>query len=468
MPCCALQTTIFHLKLQAMTLSIIMLCSLDTKARGAQFLRDCIESKGARTILVDIGYGQAAKMAAPIGAREVAMAAGADIDDIRSMCDIGAASQLMMQGAILRVQELLVQGQCDGIIAFGGASDTTLATGVMKTLPIGIPKLMISSAAAMPAYSAMYFGSRDITMMHAVVDISGSNDLTRAFLERGGGGICGMAAASSGGIEPSQGSRLIAVTSFRFAEACSHAVMRELEQRGYNAIPFHAQGVGENAMENLVSQGMFEGVLDIVPAGLSEQMLGGNRAARPDRLEAAGHAGIPQVIATSGFDMISCGPITRKDSGDPLWEQRALAKRCYSVPDRYRVEARTTASEVADIASRVAEKLNHVDSPASVMVPVLGWSSLSVKGATLHDPTADAAFVPALKKTFPKGVICCSTIPWMDRQTSTKMPQSGQFFQFSNDPMGQTVIPSSRSSCSLARNRFVPVMRFMGPLAPSF
>ena len=377
--------------------SIVMLCSLDTKASEAQYLKDCIEKQGAKTVLIDIGYGYPAQMAADISARQVAKAAGSDIDTIRGMKGSSDASTLMTKGAISQIFELLEQKKCDGVIAFGGASNTTLATSIMKTLPFGIPKLMISSAAAMPAYSAMFFGSRDITIMHATVDISGLNDLTRAFLQRGAGAIYGMVACSDGPVEMSKDNKVVAVTSFRFAEGCCQAVMRELERRGYVAIPFHAQGVGENAMENLLAQGLFHGVIDVVPAGLSEQLLGGNRAARPDRLEGAGKAGIPQVIATSGFDMISCGPIERRDADDALWKKRALASRQYVIPDRYRVEARTTIEEVVEIAECVAEKLNKATAPAAVMVPVLGWSSLSVKDTGLYNKEADAAFVPALK-----------------------------------------------------------------------
>ena len=297
---------------------------------------------------------------------------------------------------MLLVQELLRRGRCDGVVAFGGASNTTLASGVVQTLPIGIPKLIISSSAAMPAYAARYFGSKDVTIMNAVVDISGLNTLTKSVLRRGAGAICGMAACSSGEVRTKTGKKLIAVSSFRFAETCSQSVMRELEQRGFSPIPFHAQGVGENAMEHLIEQGLFLGVVDIVPAGLSERMLGGNRAANEDRLEAAARAGIPQVIAPSGFDMISCGPIARRDRGDRLWEERQLASRQICIPDKFRVEARTTAAEVRAIAHRVAEKLNRNQTPACVVVPQRGWSSLSVKGGDLYDPVADAAFVPAL------------------------------------------------------------------------
>jgi len=381
-----------------MTDNIVLLCSLDTKPREAEYLRDCIDALGASCIVVNIGYGSPARADRTISAAEVAAAAMSDIEDVRSMKDTGAASTIMMQGAIICVQELLRDGRCDGIVSFGGASNTTLATGIMKTVPAGIPKMVVSSAAGIPAYAASYFGSRDITIMHSVVDLSGLNELTRSFLNQGAGAICGMAACSDGPLSPDASQRLIAVTGFRFSETCSQEVIRELEYRGYAVIPFHAQGVGENAMENLIGQGLFTGVVDVVPAGLSEQLLGGNRAARPERLEAAGREGIPQVVSTSGFDMISCGPIERRDNGDPLWQKRRLAERKITVPDRFRVEARTTADEVAEIGRLVASKLNLAQGPVTLVVPTLGWSSLSETDTDLYDPEADAAFVPALQE----------------------------------------------------------------------
>ncbi len=376
---------------------IVMLCTLDTKWREAEYLRDRIAELGATPILIDIGYGGPAPVAASIGADEVAAAAGSDIAAVHALEDTGQASTLMMQGAIITVQQLFEDGRCDGIVSFGGTSNTTLATGVMRTLPVGVPKVMISSAAAMPAYAARFFGTADITMMNAPVDFVGLNDLTRAFLELGAAAVHGMAARGSGPVIPT-GEPPVAVTGFRFSETCTQAVIAGLEALGYSVIPFHAQGVGENAFEDLVGTGLFRGVVDVVPAGLSEHMLGGNRAARPDRLEAAGRVGIPQVIAPSGFDMISCGPISRRDSGDPLWEERGLARRKYSVPDRFRVEARTTGEEVASIARLVAANLNKAGNPACVMVPERGWSSLSVAGADLHDPEADAMFAPTLRE----------------------------------------------------------------------
>jgi uncharacterized protein (UPF0261 family) len=384
--------------------NIVVLCSLDTKGSEALYLKKCVESHGATAIVMDIGYGEPSDIPATFSAADVARAAGTDIETVYATKETDLRFDFMLQGAAVLLLQLLKEGRCDGVISFGGASNTTLATSIMKTLPIGIPKLAISSAAAIPTYSAMYFGSRDITIMHAVVDMSGLNDLTRAFLERGAGGIVGMAAASGGKIDPPKDGTLIAVTSFRFSEPCCQAVMRALTDRGYSPIPFHAQGVGENAMENLLAQGVFAGVVDVVPAGLSEQLLGGNRAARPDRLEAAGKHGIPQVIATSGFDMISCGPPSRRDTDDPLWKVRQLGERQSSVPDRFRVEARTTAEEVAEIGRAVGQKLSMAKGPCKIFVPLKGWSTLSVKGGELYNPEADAAFLPALRKTLSPNV----------------------------------------------------------------
>jgi uncharacterized protein (UPF0261 family) len=305
----------------------------------------------------------------------------------------------MIKGASLKVQELLAKGLLDGIISFGGASNTTSATSVMKALPFGVPKLMVSSTASMPAYAAKYIGTKDITMMHSVVDISGINDLTKAVLERAAGGICGMAAASSGPVKPVSTAPLIAMTTFKFAEECGQHAMVLLEKMGYTVIPFHAQGIGDSAMEELIEQGLFHGVLDLVPAGVIEELLGGNRTAGPHRLEAAGKAGVPQVYTPCGFDMLSCGPLGRRESGDPLWTNLRLAERKIFIPDEFRVQARTSGEEVRKVAEVIGRKLNQSKGSVKFFIPTRGWSSLSTAGGDLHEPETDALFAPALKKS---------------------------------------------------------------------
>jgi uncharacterized protein (UPF0261 family) len=383
---------------------IVVLCSLDTKGNEASYLKACIGNMGMQPILLDTGFGGKALVPADIDAGEVAEAGGGDIDALRVSLNTDAASHIMTQGAAKKIKELRVEGRCDGIIAFGGASNTTLATNIMKTVPFGIPKLMVSSTASMPAYAAKYIGTADITMMHSVVDISGLNDLTRAVLERAAGGICGMAGASGGPVKPRSDSPLIAVTTFKFSEACSQAVKMLLEEKGYAVIPFHAQGIGDKAMEELIDQGLFAGVVDVVPAGVSEHLLGGNRDAGPHRLEAAGRRGIPQVITPCGFDMISCGPLSRRDSSDPLWTDHNLAERKIFIPDEFRVQVRSDAQELRSIAAVVAEKLNKATGPVKFFIPTRGWSTLSVEGADLHDPQSDAVFAPVLREILRDGI----------------------------------------------------------------
>jgi len=378
---------------------IVILSTLDTKGEEAKYLKDLIEAQGFKTILLDTSIGGEPTLAPDISSEEVARLGGGNIQEIRASRNTGQVTPIMIKGASIKVQELAGKGLLDGIIAFGGASNTTSATSVMKALPFGIPKLMVSSTASMPAYAAKYIGTKDITMMHSVVDISGLNDLTKAVLERAAGGICGMAAASDGPVKPTSAAPLIAITTFKFAEECGQHAMALLEKKGYTVIPFHAQGIGDSAMEELMEQGLFQGVIDLVPAGVIEELLGGNRAAGPHRLESAGKRGIPQVLTPCGFDMLSCGPLSRREAGDPLWTSLRLAERKIFIPDEFRVAARTSGDEVCRVAEVIARKLNESKGPVKFFIPTRGWSSLSTKGADLYEPVTDALFAPALKKS---------------------------------------------------------------------
>jgi uncharacterized protein (UPF0261 family) len=277
----------------------------------------------------------------------------------------------------------------------------------MKALPFGIPKLMVSSGIAMPSYTAGFFGSSDIVVISSVVDMMGLNELTKSVLIRAAGAICGMVETGVSSVIESlkqTETPLIAMTEFGYSEQCCQLIKQSLEDKGYELIAFHANGVSDKAMEDLLDQGIFDAVLDIVPGGLSEELLGGNRTAGPDRLNAAGKRGIPQVITPCGFEMISCGPLRRKDNGDPLWVSRNLADRNYFVQDAYRVQARTNADELRLIARTLAEKLNAARGQVKFLIPQKGWSEISVEGQPLHDPDTDRAFVNELRKNLGPGI----------------------------------------------------------------
>jgi uncharacterized protein (UPF0261 family) len=299
-----------------------------------------------------------------------------------------------------KVLQLHNAGDLKGIIAIAGMTGTFLSLTAMKALPFGVPKLLISSVAAMPAYAnrlAEYFGLRDITVMHTIVDTVGMNPLVRTLAINGANAISGMVE----GMEAPQKEKRpsIAITEFGFVDKGAHYV-RDLLQKDYDLVSFHATGLGDRAAVDLVSQGFFEAFIDLVPASFSEYLLGGNRASGPNRLDATLHQPIPYILAPCGFDMISCGPIERKEKGDPLWVNRKLAERKLLVQDALRVQARTSPEEMETIAKEVAGKLNAYPNKklVKVVIPKKGFSSLSIEGGALHDPAVDQVFIDALKK----------------------------------------------------------------------
>jgi uncharacterized protein (UPF0261 family) len=380
--------------------TIVLVSTLDTKGSEAIFLKGLIQRRGHRVILMDTNTGGEPSLRPDVSAKEVAQAAGWNIEEVRRMKDTGKVSSIMIQGAVKKVKSLFDKGLFDGIISFGGASNTAIATAIMKSLPFGIPKVMLSSTAAMPAYAGGYFGTKDITMIHSVVDISGLNPLVEDVLMRAAGAICGMVEMRESPqslTKPSQDKNLIALTEFKFSEECCFHIRHLLEEKGFEVIPFHAQGTGDRAMEELIGDGLFQGVMDIVPAGVGEELLGGNRAAGPNRLESAGEKGIPQLITPCGFDMLSCGPLGRGDRGDPLWVSKGIKNRKLFIPDAFRVQARTNAQELIEIAREVAKKLNRSKGPVTVLVPLKGWSSLDKEEMPLYDPEADQAFLDELR-----------------------------------------------------------------------
>ena len=381
---------------------ILIVSSLDTKGQEVTFLKDIIEQRGHQTILLDMSMGGEVLIPADITSEEVAKAGGISIHDMKtSTMRRDEIVSIMTKGAIKKSLELFHSGKLAGIVSVGGVSNTTMGTNIMKALPFGVPKLMVSSGAAMPSYAGGFFGASDIAIISSVVDMAGLHELSKSVLTRAAGAICGMVETGAGAVMDSLKQTkmpLIAMTEFHYSDICCTLVREQLEEKGYKVIPCHAQGVGDRAMDELLDQGIFDGVLDIVPSGLSEELFGGNRAAGPDRLEAAGRRGIPQIITPCGFEMISCGPIQRKDAGDPLWISRNLANRKYYLHDATRVQARTNADELTLVAKTVAEKLNKAKGPVKFIVPERGWSTLSVEGQVLYDPDDDKILVDELKK----------------------------------------------------------------------
>ncbi len=386
-------------------MGIAVVGMLDEREQGLSIIKEHIERRGHKAILIDITIGTGAitsSLQAEISCKDLAKAGGTTIDAIREMLgkERDKATSIMATGLGKRLMDLYQAGELEGIIAVGGMTGTFITLSAMKQLPFGMPKILISSVAAMPAYAkkmAEYFGVRDITVMHSVVDTVGLNPLVRNLMVNGAGAICGMVEELEPSPEADKPS--IAITEFGFCDKGAHYV-RELLEEDYNIISFHATGLGEKAAVDLVSQGLFEAFIDLVPGGFSDFLLGGNRAAGPDRLDAGINLGKPYILTPCGFDMISCGPIQRRDEGDPLWVSRKLAERKLLVQDAMRVQARTSLEEMHTIAQAVAEKLNkHEDKKlVKFVIPTQGFSSISVKGGALYDPDLDRAFIDELRK----------------------------------------------------------------------
>jgi uncharacterized protein (UPF0261 family) len=386
-----------------MTIAIIGM--LDEREEGLRLLREQIEQSGHKTILIDFSIGTGgikASLKADITCDEVAQAGGMSIDTIRKTLakERKEATSAMAEGLTRKMLELYRAGEVKGIIAVGGMTGTLMSITAMKALPLGLPKLLISSVTAIPAYAgrlAEYFSIRDITVMHSVVDTVGLNPLVRSLMVNGAGAICGMVEKfepPEKELKPS-----IAITEFGFCDQGAYYV-RDLLEGSYTFVSFHATGLGDRAAEEMVGQGLFEGFVDLVPSTLGEYLLGGNRPSGSNRLEAAGNQGIPYILSPCGFDMISCGPLERMDKDDPLWVSRKLAERKILVQDTIRVQARTNAEEMQTTAQAVAEKLNkHRDKKlVKFLIPIKGFSSLSVEGGPLYDPDTDKVFIDTLRK----------------------------------------------------------------------
>ncbi len=381
--------------------------TLDTRGEEMALLRSHLHKMGHRTMVMDLGTGGEPAFSPEISASQVAAAAGKKLAHLHQSSDTAGNARTMISGAMIILQDLWIKKEFAGVISIGGASGTTVATAIMQSLPFGVPKVMVSSTAAMPEYAGKYFGTKDLVIFHSVVDIAGLNSLVEDLLLRAAGCISGMVSVSGGSgslLEGERSSLRIALTEFKFSEPCCQLLRNGLKELGLEVIAYHAQGIGDRAMEEAIEQGLFDGVMDIVPAGLAEELLGGNRAAGKNRLEAAGKAGIPQVLTPCGFEMLSCGPLERREKRDLLWEKRQLARRKLFIPDTYRVQARTTGDELREVARLFARRLNQARGPVEVVVPLQGWSLLSETSAPLCDMEADAVFVAELQQKLQRQV----------------------------------------------------------------
>ncbi len=365
--------------------TVLLMANLDT--RGPEFvaLKDLVVELGLQPLLLDFSMEQAPPPGADIRCEEVARAGGLDIETVRAKypSERKISTDCMIRGARTIVKRLFDEGRIDGAFGAGGATSTLICTSAWRALPFGFPKVMGTSIASLARYVENCVGTRDVTMLHTVVDVMGSNALLDQQLRNGVGAVCGMARVYEAR-KVRRSKPVVGVTSFGFAERCVEPALALLRAEGFEAVPFHAQGKGDRAFDELIREGMIAGALDLTPRGLSEQLLGGNGGAGDDRLLAAAEVGLPMVVAPSGFDMLAVG-------GQPGWEERYRGRRQARI-DELRVMVRTTVEECRQTARAVADRLNACRAPYLFLLPLEGWSSLDREGRPLHDPVADQAF----------------------------------------------------------------------------
>ncbi len=370
---------------------IAIICNLDTRGEDIRFVKDLIASRGLDAIMVDFSMEEPPPFPGDVRTEEVARRGGLPIEVVREKyrSDRDTATNNQIRGASEIVGEMVRAGRVHGVIGIGGGTATLVATSVMKTLPFGMPKVMASPMAAHPAYIDRYVGTRDITMHHTVLDIVKMNPLLRAQIVNAVGAICGM-------VEMTQGTDIqfdrpcVALSSFGFGEMAVQGAMGMLEEAGFTPIVCHAQGKGDRAMEEMIRDGVFHGVIDLCTGGIIEHLFKGNRDPGPDRLKAAPAAGIPMVVGPCGLDILSYG-----GRADMLEKTK---DRVQYVQDALRVQVRTTAEELRQAADVIAERLNAATGPWTFLAPMRGWSSLDREGRSIWDPEADAAFVERLEK----------------------------------------------------------------------
>ena len=366
-----------------MSVTIAIIGCLDTKGEETGFLREVIENTGNRAWVIDTGVLEPPAFEPDTSREAVAEAGGASLAELLEKKDRGFAMTVMSAGAAAITGELFANSQIDGIIAAGGSANTTIGATAMQALPVGFPKLLVSTLACGDV--SAWVGTRDITMMYSVVDIAGINRISAVILRNAANAVVAMAAGKKE--EPGDTRPLIAASMFGVTTPCVTEARRVLEEAGFEVIVFHATGAGGRTMEALISDGLFAGVLDITTTELADERVGGILSAGPGRLTAAGLNGTPQLVSTGATDMVNFGGTTPAE-----FEGRLFYKHNPAV-----TLMRTSAEECRELGREIAEKVSGAKGPAAIMLPLSGVSAIDREGEAFDDPAAREALFDAIR-----------------------------------------------------------------------
>lgn len=358
-------------------MSVYLIATLDTKGDEAAFVRARLAALGTQTVLVDAGCQGQPAMAADISRTDVYRAAGADLAKVQTAGDRGRAVTLAATGAANVIRVAYDRGDVSGVIALGGSAGTTIGTAAMRALPLGVPKLMVSTLAA--GNMRPYVGGKDLLTMYSVVDIAGLNRISRTVLDQAARAMAGMA-NSPGAPALATDRPLVAATMFGVTTPCVEHARQMLEAAGYEVLVFHATGSGGEAMEGLIADGLIAGVLDITTTELADELVGGVLTAGPSRLTAAGKRSVPQVISVGALDMVNFGP---PETVPAKFQGRLFYRHNPTI-----TLMRTTPQENRALGEEIGRKAAAATGPMAILLPKLGVSAIDRTGQPFDDPSA--------------------------------------------------------------------------------
>ncbi|MES2982517.1 MAG: Tm-1-like ATP-binding domain-containing protein [Verrucomicrobiota bacterium] len=364
--------------------TIAILGTLDSKGAEHEFVAEIVRSRGHSPLLIDVGTGNEPTVTPDITRYQVADSAGLDLVPIIARKDRGEAVTAMSQAAPVLLAKLQREGKIDGVISLGGGGGTAIASAAMRALPIGFPKLMVSTLAS--GNTAHYLGTSDITMMPSVTDVAGLNRLSKMIFTRAAGAICGMVEFK---IDVASDKPLIVASMFGNTTVCVSEAKRILEENGYEVLVFAATGAGGKSMDAIIDSGIVAGVLDITTTELADELVGGALTAGPDRLNATARAGIPAVVGPGCLDMVNFG--------EPASVPEKFATRHFYHHNPQVTLMRTTADECAQLGNILVEKTNAYSAPTAILLPTRAISVISAAGQSFHDTAADQALFEAIK-----------------------------------------------------------------------
>jgi uncharacterized protein (UPF0261 family) len=364
--------------------TIAIVGALDTKGQEFAFLKAEIEKRGCATLVVNTGVLGEAAFEPNVSREQVAQAGGSNLSQLVKRKDRGEAMAVMTKGVAEISRELYEGKRIDGIISMGGGGGTVIGTSAMRSLPVGFPKLMVSTLAS--GDTAPYVSTTDITMMPSVVDVAGVNRISRRIYSNAAGAICGMVL---GEIESGNDKPLIAASMFGNTTTAVDHARQIMESKGYEVLVFHATGTGGQTMEALVADNYITGVLDITTTEWADEVCGGVLSAGPHRLEAAAKAGIPQVVVPGCIDMCN---FWARDTVPEKYAERTFYEWNPNI-----TLMRTTPEENQHMGKIFAEKLNAAAGPVAVLIPLKGFSQLDLEGQPFYWPETIQAFITALK-----------------------------------------------------------------------